>query len=533
MGGRLTRILAAGAMFAAACWSAASADDLTIGARNQPSIDPHFMFVDSNVAYSYHLYGFLARSNEQSQLIPDLAESWSIVDDTTWEFNLRKGVKFHDGSDFTADDVVFSYKRPATVENNPSPYSPLLEQIADMEVVDPYTLRIKTNGPKPFMLVDLSSIAIVSHRAAEGAKTVDFESGKAAIGTGPYKFKEYVPGERLVLTRNDDYWGEKPAWDQVTFRFITDDAARLAALLGGDIDIMDNVPPADVPRLKSDPNVQVNIAPSNRVMFLSMDMYSEGPSPFVAGKDGEPLDKNPFKDVRVRQALSKALDRELIAAKVMDGLAIPASQLVVPGFSGYVDELKVDSFDPDGARALLAEAGYPDGLGVTLHCTNDRYVNDAKVCQAVGQMLAQAGLDMKVEPMPKAIFFEKARNPILSGTMKAEFSLFMWGWGAEGGEADVLWGGVHTPEGKDGLGSWNLGNYSNPEADALIGKAVQTLDREERAKLLRQAMALVMPDYPAIPIYYQTVIVATRKGIDYTTRVDERTIAMEAHIAAN
>lgn len=507
-------------------WSSANAADLRIGTRSVPSVDPHFMFVDSNVAYGYHIYGYLARSDSRSQLVPDLAESWTIVDDTTWEFKLRQGVKFHDGSEFTAKDVVASFERVPTIPNNPSPYSPLLEQIAEMQVVDPYTLRIKTNGPRPFMLVELSSVGIVS-AAAASATTADFESGKAAIGTGPYMFEEYLPGDRLVLKRNEAYWGEKPVWDRVIFRIITDDAARLAALLGGDIDVMESVPPVDVPRLRADPDVEVHIGPSNRVIFLSMDLYGEQ-SPYVVDAAGNPLPKNPFKDIRVRQALSKAIDRELLASRVMDGLAIPASQMVVPEFLGAVKDLQVDAFDPEGAKELLAAAGFPEGFGVTLHCTNDRYVNDAKVCQAVGQMLAQVGLDMKVEPMPKAIFFERARKPILDKTMKAEFSLFMWGWGGEGGEADVLWGGLRSPDLENGLGAWNLGDYSNPEADTIIDKAVGTLDRDARGELMRQAMAMVTKDYPTIPLYYQTVVVATRKGIDYHVRVDERTLAMEA-----
>jgi peptide/nickel transport system substrate-binding protein len=528
MRARILQVIAA--VVAILAFASAEAAELRIGTRNAPSIDPHFMFVDSNVAYGYHIYGYLARSDAKSQLVPDLAESWAIVDDTTWEFKLRKGVKFHDGSDFTAEDIVFSFGRVPTVPNNPSPYSPLLEQIAEIQVVDPYTVRFKTNGPRPFMLVELSSIAIVSSKAAKDATTADFESGKAAIGTGPYVFEEYIPGDRLVLKRNDAYWGEKAVWDRVTFRIMTDDAARLAALLGGDIDVMDYVPPVDVPRLRSDPNVEVFVGPSNRVIFLSMDFYGDT-SPYAVDKSGNPLPKNPFKDIRVRQALSKAIDRDLLATRVMDGLAIPASQMVVPAFLGAVDGLQVDAFDPAGAKALLAEAGYPDGFGITLDCTNDRYVNDAKVCQAVGQMLAQIGLDVKVEPMPKAIFFERARKPILDKTMKAEFSLFMWGWGAEGGEADVLWGGLRTPDLDKGLGSWNLGAYSNAEADVLIDKAVTTLDREARGELMRQAMAMVTKEYPTIPLYYQTVVVAARKGILYDVRIDERTIATSARPA--
>jgi peptide/nickel transport system substrate-binding protein len=497
----------------------AGAAELTIGARPEPSIDPHYLYLGTNVAYSKHIYGILVDRDENARTFPSLATSWRTLNDTTWEFKLRKGVKFHDGSDFTAEDVVFSIKRIPNVPNNPASYASNIRSIKDVEIVDPYTVIIKANEANPVLPVMLHNAVIVSKKAATGATTADFFSGKAAIGTGPFKFVSYARGDRLVLERNEHYWGEKPAWERVTFRVISNDGARVAALMGGDVDMIDFVPPSEAAHLEKNKNLRVFKRPSDRVIIL---VCNNGPdkSPYITGKDGKPLEKNPLKDVRVRRAISKGIDREAMCARVMEGLAAPASQFIPEGWFSYNPEIKVEKYDPEGAKKLLAEAGYPNGFGLTIHGPTDRYVNDAKVCQAVAQMLARIGLDMKVVTLPQSVYFGKMLAP------HNEFSLSLAGWGfsTAGESSHGLMAVVHSYEKGKGAGSWNCG-YSNPNLDKAMEQAVSIMDNASREKALQKVMELVINDQALIPLHTQFTIAATRKGLAYTPRADETTLA--------
>ena len=500
--------------------SPAGAADLTIGARAEPSLDPHFLFLSTTVAYDKHLYDNLVARAADGRLIPGLATSWDIVDDHRWRFHLRQGVRFHDGSPFTAADVVFSLERIPKVPNSPGPFTGNLKSIARLEVLDDHTIDVVTDTVNPQLAAQLPNVFIVSRQAVEGKETRDFATGLAAIGTGPFKFVSYTPGNRLVLRRNDDYWGPKPAWDTVTFRIIANDAAREAALLSGDVDLADFIPPSDVPALRRNPAIAVHTGPSNRVIYLSPNVGLSAPAD-ITDRAGKPLPANPYRDSRVRQALALAINREALVSQVMDGLAIPASQLVPPGMVGYDPSRPIQQPDAVAAKQLLADAGYPDGFAATLHCTNNRYVNDGKVCQALGQMLARIGLGMTVLTEPSNTFFAHQRSPV------GEYSLALVGWGSAG-EADALWQVLHTYDKAKKFGAFNSSGYSNPAADAITDQALITLDQGRRSTLEKTAMALVMDDVAAIPLYYQTVIVATRKGIAYTTSINEYTLAMEA-----
>ena len=500
---------------------AAGAAELVIGTRTEPSIDPHYLYLVTNVAYSKHIYGTLPDREPGGKLIPSLAVSWKTLDDTTWEFKLRQGVKFHDGSEFTAEDVVYSIKRIPNVSNNPAPYTSRIRSIKEAQVIDPYTLLIKTDVVNPLLASQLNAVVIVSKRIAEKATTADFTLGKAAVGVGPYKFFSYKPGDRLILVKNENYWGEKPIWDRVTYRIITNDAARVAALLAGDVDVIEFVPPTEVRKLEQNKNIRVFKRPSDRVIYLVANNIRDR-SPFITDKDGKPLDRNPLKDARVRQAISKAINREAICQKVMDGLAAPLSQLIPEGWFSYNPEIKVEKYDPEGAKKLLAEAGYPNGFGLTIHGPNDRYVNDYKVCQAVAQMLARIGLAMKVETLPKNIYFGRALPP------KNEFMLSLIGWGSGSGESsDCLMSTIHTYDKAKGWGSWNPGN-SNPDLDRAMEEAAIILDDAKREKALYKVMELGYREQNFIPLHTQFTIIAARKGFAYTPRADELTLAMDA-----
>jgi len=515
-GSHLVGAIVAAGMFLA---GGASAEELRVGLAQEPSsIDPHYHNLGPNNSFSMHVFQPLVIPDEKQRPTPGLAESWKPIDDTTWEFKLREGVKFHDGSDFNADDVVHSFERAPNVPNSPSSFA-LYVKGKTVEKVDDYTVHIKTEEPYPLMVNDIWNIYIVSDEAAD-ATTGDFNSGKAAAGTGPYRFVEWVPGDRIVIERNDDYWGDKAVFDKVTFKPINSAPARVAALLAADVDIIGEVPTADIERLEGDDGVSLFQGVSNRIIYLHMDQFREK-TPFVTGTD-----KNPLMDARVRKAISKAINREAIVERVMEGVAIPAGQLLPEGFFGVSESLKPEAYDPEGAKQLLAEAGYPDGFGLTLHSPNNRYINDAKIAQAVGQMLARIGIDTQVDAMPANVFFTRASSG--GPDNSPEFSLILVGWGSGTGEASSpLRSLLATYNPETGSGASNRGRMSNPELDQLIADALQTVDDEKRAQLLADATDLAIGELQGIiPLHYQVNTWATRKGLTYTPRTDERTVAL-------
>ena len=453
----LRRLAAAVAIASAIAFTApVAADELKIAvAADVTSIDPHFfnLFPNNNIAE--HIFDKLVQMDPDSRMIPGIATSWKTVDDKTWEFKLRKGVKFHDGSELTAEDVVFSIDRVPLVPNSPGPFSAYTKAIIGKEIVDPYTIRFKYAAPYPLAPNDLSTIYIVSKKVAANATTEDFNSGKAAIGSGRYKLVRYVNGERIDLVRNDSYWGEKPAYDKVQFKIIKNEPARMAALLSGDVDAIEQPPTADIARLKTDPKFTLTSKISHRVIYFNFDHLSRV-SPFITAKDGKPLDKNPLLDVRVRRAISKAINRPAIAERVMEGQAIPSGQLVSEKLFGHNPALKAEVYDPEGAKKLLAEAGYPNGFNLTIHGPSGRYVNDEKIVQAVAQMLSRIGIVAKVETAPM--------GPYSGRASKQEFSFHMVGWGASTGEASSPLRSLLATFNRDkGLGAVNWGRYSNTE----------------------------------------------------------------------
>jgi peptide/nickel transport system substrate-binding protein len=323
----------------------------------------------------------------------------------------------------------------------------------------------------------------------------------------------------VELARFDGYWGKKPQWDHVTLRILTADAPRVAALLAGDVQVIENVPTSDVKRLATDSSVSLFKMPVFRMMYLHMDSARDA-SPFVTDRAGRPLAKNPFKDVRVRQAISLAISRQAIVDRVMEGSAEPTGQLVNSALFGHVPGLKAPTADVAAAKKLLAEAGYPDGFGVTLHATNNRYVNDDRVAQVVAAMLSRVGIATKVEAMPSATFFTRAN--------KLEFSFLLAGWGADTGEASSsLKALLATYDPARGWGASNRGRYSNPALDAKLAEALQTIDDAKRDKLLQDATEIGMREAGVIPLYFNINVWAARKGYTVAPRLDERTYAFD------
>ncbi len=505
------------AIAASALAATAVAADLTIGLGTDiTSTDPHYHNLTPNNNVAAHIFGYLVERNEKSQPIPGLATEWKAIDPTTWEFKLRRGVKFHDGSDFTAADVVASIDRVPKVPNSPSPFTAYTKQITKIDVIDPYTIRFKTALPYPLMPSDMTQIAIINQKFAN-ASTDDFNSGKAAIGTGPYKLTKFAKGDRLEFTRNEAWWGGKSPWNKVTMRILTQDASRVAALLSGDVQVIESVPTADVAKLKTDKKLNIYRAVSDRLMYVHLDS-NRTITPTVTDKDGKPLDKNPLKDPRVRRALSMMINRPAIVERVMEGEAIPAGQLVPDFLFGATKNLKVEPFNPEGGKKLLAEAGYPDGFGVTIHATNNRYVNDAKIAQAIAQMWTRAGVPTKVVAMPSATFFPQATD--------LKFSVLLAGWSTGTGESSSSLKALLMTYNKDkGFGTANRGRYSNTKVDALTEDALQIVDDVKREAYLQRAAELAIGDTGLIPLHFQVSLWATRDGIVYVPRVDEQTQA--------
>ncbi|MCG7492746.1 ABC transporter substrate-binding protein [Thalassobius sp. Cn5-15] len=498
------------------------AEDLTIGLASEPtSMDPHFHNLTPNNAMSRHIYDTLIRQDETQGLNPGLAVEWKPVDELTWEFKLREGVTYHDGSAFDADDVLCSFVRAPDVPNSPSSFASMTKG-KTLKKIDDFTIHITTEAPYPLMANDVSNVPIVSSESGCDATTAAYNSGEASVGTGPFTFVSYKPGDSIVLASNPNYWGDVSPWSTVTFKPIKSGPARVAALLAGDVDVINSVPTTDIATLEGREDVGLSQGTSNRVIYLHLD-HGRADSPFVKANGGGDID-NPLRKLEVRTAISKAIHRDAIVERVMEGVAIKAGQLLPNGFFGVSDQLQPVEYDPNGAKELLAAAGVPDGFELTIHGPNDRYINDAKIAEAIGQMLTRVGIKTSVETMPRSVYFQRASRGGPEGG--PEFSFILVGWGSGTGEASSPLRsliGTHDPD--KGWGASNRGRYSNPEVDALIAEALQTVDSAAREKLLAQATELAIADAAIIPLHYQVNTWGVRKGFAYAPRTDEYTLA--------
>lgn len=504
--------------------SVAQARDLVIALRAEPtSMDPQYHSLTPNTQLSLTLFDPLVRTDSQSKPVPALAETWE-VDDDVWTFHLRKDVKFTDGSPLTAEDVVFTYDRVSKVPNSPSSYALYLSTVDNVEAVDDHTVRIKTKGPSPVLLPNLSMVPIMSHKAAagdapEGKTTVQLNAGDGLVGTGPYKFVSWQRGSEIVVERNDDYWGEKPDWERVIYRPITNPAARVAALLAGDVDLIEDPPTDDLERLKNENSLYVQETPSLRVIYIALNQGDEVPKG-MEGTNG----KNPLQDRRVRQALSLAIDRQAIVDRIMGGAAQAAGNLLAfPGFGTTENLSKAPAADLEQAKKLLAEAGYPNGFTVSLGSPAGRYTNDQRIAQTVAAMWARLGVKTNVETSAPAVFF-KQRD-------QYDFSTYLAGWAVSSGEMiNPLKSLTMTKDVAKGLGTTNWSKYSNAELDALITQASTTLDDVVRADILGKAGELVINDYGILPLQFELSVWAMKKDVRYDGRADQFTLAQEIYL---
>ncbi len=528
----MKRFLLAGAAALALAYPAQS-QTLRIAMAAEPtSADPHHYAAAPNSTLHDHVFESLVKLDARLKAGPSLATSWSRRDDRSWVFELREGVRFHDGQAFTSADVVFSFCR---ILNNESElavsYSSTVRRITRVEAEGPHRVVIATREPEPLLASDLASLRIIpagpapARPLAFNAETncggggpwptlAAFNDGSAAIGTGPFRMRSFGRSGTTELLRNDGYWGEKGPWASVRLTPVTAAGPRLAGLLSGDHDIVEAPATGDIPRLRENANLRLAVAPTTRLIFLQLDQRD--PAPFVNGGNAP----NPLRDARVRQALSLAIDRNTIGQRIMDGLATPAAQFLPDGMFGTIPGLPVLPYDPPRARALLAEAGYPNGFAMTLHATNNRYINDARVAQALAAYLTRIGVRTEVDAMSSNVYFgRRARR---------EFSVSMGGWAASAEETLLFfrtW--VATLDRDRGIGTSNYSGWSDPVFDRAAVTALTTMDDAERARLLREAGARALEAMPILPIHFESAVWAFRRGLRYEGRMDQATLAQE------
>lgn len=455
------------------------------------TLDPQYANLNENTSLLSHIYERLVYQDEKLELKPGLATSWRPLSDTQWEFKLRENVRFHDGSAFDAEDVVYSIERIRDFLKPPSGgFRSYVSGIKSISAPDPLTVLIETKGKVPNLPLFFSSI-FVMNRPVQGFETTEeLNAGRLPVGTGPYRFESWSSGESLGLTRNDDYWGDKPAWQKVTFRVIENPAARVAALSTGEVDVADAIPARDVASLK-ERDARIASVGAARINFVQFDVERET-LPGVTAKSGEPI-ANPFKDPLVRRALAMATDRGILVDKILAGYGTAAAQVFPNGLPGTSAKLLPEAPNYKEAKALLSKAGFPDGFNLILAGPAGRYPGDAESLQAIAQSWARIGVNAQPSAAPFSVF----------NTKRAAGDYAVWYGGTSGEAVDII---LHTllasPDPERGTGALNFGKYRNDAFDQMLAKAEGVAVGPERNKALAEATEFVMADQPIIPLYH-------------------------------
>lgn len=483
--------------------SMAQAADLRFAIRVGPTtLDPHFHNYYANQGMLPNIYEPLLDADPDGKLVPVLAESWKSTGPTTWEFNLRKGVKFHDGADFTAEDVVSSIERVRAIQGSPGSLAGYVNDIAEMEVVDDYTIRFHTKAPSPILPKQLIRILILD--SANKATTAEMDTGKGAIGTGPYKNVRYVRDNVWEVERNPDWWGPKQPWDKVTYTSIPNEASRLAAFLAGDFDILEGIPLANIKSVAQDKRFNVYSKAAMQTYWLNMDTARQV-TPQVTDASGKPLDPNPLRKRDVRKALLMSIDRKALVDRFMEGYGDVANQVTAPAAAEGVTVDPVP-YDPAAAKALLAQAGYPEGFSLVLTGLTGVVAGDELINQAIGQFFTRIGVRTQVDSLPPQVAIPKA--------VRGELSVYFTG--SPTPDAYIPLRNTQMTVNKEaGIGSGNRLNYSNPEFDAVMNEVLVTIDDAKRHELLAKAVKLITDDVSVIPLFHPHYTWATRDGITY------------------
>ncbi|WP_170508751.1 ABC transporter substrate-binding protein [Ruegeria arenilitoris] len=475
------------------------------------TLDPHSQNEGPTHTVRHQMYEPLIIRDTSGAFEPALATDWapSESDPNVWVFNLRQGVKFHDGADFTAEDVVFSINR---AKQPNSDMKELINSIVEVRAVDDHTIEIETDGPNPILPANLTDLFIMDKDWTEANNAVnvqDFEGGEITFatvnvnGTGPYKLVSREPDVKTVMERNEDYWGRDQfpmAISEIIYTPIQNDATRVAAMLSGEVNFLQDMPVQDLDRVNAIDGLVVKQAPQNRVIFFGMN---QGADDIEADNvDG----KNPLADVRVRRAMSKAINRDAIQQVVMRGQSQPAGMIAPPFVNGWTAEMDGESStDVEGAKALLAEAGYPDGFSIRLDCPNDRYINDEGICQAAVGMLGQIGITVNLDAKPKAQHF-----PLITDG-KTDF--YMLGWGVPTYDSEYIFNFlVHGRE--SDIGTWNGTGYDNDELDAKIESLASNTDLVARDQAIAEIWRVVQDEQLYIPIHHQVLNWGMAENLD-------------------
>ena len=513
--------LSLGVVALAACMAVGAAQAATMrwaGANDILTVDPHAQNHQTTHAFLQQIYESLVRYDKNYQIQPALATKWTQISPTQVRFELRRGVKFHDGAPFTADDVVFSITRVMTP---PSNMQSSVQSVKEVKKVDDFTVDLILKGPNPVLLRELTEARIMNKAWAEknnSLKAQDYAgkeenfASRNANGTGPFMLVGWQPDVKLTLKKNPNWW-DKPAGnvDEVVFTPIKSAATRTAALISGQVDFVVDPPPQDLPRMKASPDLKLVEGAENRTIYLGLDQFrDELPG---AGTPG----KNPLKDKRVRQALYQAIDSAGIHSRTMRNLSVPAGTMVAPMVHGWTKQLdeRASKYDVEAAKKLLADAGYPQGFALKLDCPNDRYVNDEAICQAVTAMWTRIGVKTTLQTAPMSQF--------VSRVMNNDVNAYLFGWGVATFDAlytlDSL---MSTKDGKTAAGVYNGGRISDPKLDSTINQIKVEMDAPKRDALIHEALQRVKDEYYYLPLHHQIRPWAMRKGVDTPHRADDR-----------
>lgn len=482
------------------------------------TLDPHSQNEGPTSALAHQIMEPLVMRDMTGAIVPALATEWgpSETDPTVWVFKLREGVTYHDGAAFDSEDVVFSLNRAMTVDSD---FKELLSSVVEVRAAGSHMVEIVTNGPNPIMANNLTNMFIMDKGWAEAnnaVKVQDYEGGedtfaaKNANGTGPYKLVSREPDVRTVLTINENYWGQDEFPMEITdviYTPIQNAATRVAALLSGEVDFIQDVPVQDLDRVRDTDGLNVRTAPQNRVIFFGMNVGDDDlMNDNVEGR-------NPLADVRVREAISLAINRDAIRQVVMRGQSQPAGMIAPPFVNGWNESYDNSSrTDVDAANALMAEAGYGDGFSIQLDCPNDRYINDEAICQAAVGMLAQIGITVNLDAKPKATHFPLVRNH--------ETDFYLLGWGVPTYDSEYIFNFlVHSMT--DKYGSWNGTRYSNPELDMKIEALASETNLPKRNSMIDEIWQVVQGEILYVPIHHQVLNWGMRSDVNTVVAPDD------------
>jgi peptide/nickel transport system substrate-binding protein len=480
------------------------------------TMDPHSQNEGLNNSMSDHVYEPLVNRGKTMAIEPCLSVSWTQVNPTTMRFKLRDQVVFHDGASFSADDVVFSITRAL---EKTSDFSAYLQGIKEAKKIDNLTVDIVSEGLNPTLLDQLTEVRMMNKAWAlknNAQKPQDFKNKEETYtarntnGTGPFVLKTREPDVKTVITANPKWWGKRDSAsiDEVVYTPIKNNATRISALLSGEVDFVLDPPVQDVPKLKEDKSIKVLEGNENRTIFLNFD---QGRDELLYGTKG----KNPFKDIRVRQAMLQTVDANAIHISVMRKLSLPTMSLIAPQVRGYSADLeKRPPVDIAKAKKLMADAGFASGFDVTLDCPDNRYINDQPICVAVAGMLAKIDIRVKVNAMPRALYFPKIQN--------SDTSMYLLGWGVPTFDSLYTLQSILRTKGQGGDGTWNFSGYSNPKVDAIVDQLKTEVDFKKRAELTREALLLDQADVGHIPLHHQVIPWAMRSNITVVHRPDNR-----------